>query len=208
MGRSGEKFWYCSGACRCTGRGVGEGWVFFAGNLVGGFFAPPTIVLFNSGLEEFQHLEFKGYGPKASKSVCVDTSNENKKSPDALIIQDWVSDSDEDESEVMMVQKPVLKNVEKGTGQRKVRPVWNNTMRINHQNFSNSKRNFAPTLVLTKSGIVSISTARQSSSRTAAPISDVRSINIVAPKPLVTVAKLRQNALQKSHSLSRRPFYQ
>ncbi|GKC15116.1 hypothetical protein Tco_1011898, partial [Tanacetum coccineum] len=30
-------------------------------------------------LEEFQQLEFEGYGPKASKSVCVDTSNEVKK---------------------------------------------------------------------------------------------------------------------------------
>nr|GFA63706.1 ribonuclease H-like domain-containing protein [Tanacetum cinerariifolium] len=50
-----------------------------------------------------------------------------------------------------------------------VRPVWNNEMRINHQNFSNSRRNFAPTAVLTKSGIVPISTVRQSSSRAAAP---------------------------------------
>nr|GFA78137.1 hypothetical protein [Tanacetum cinerariifolium] len=36
---------------------------------------------------------------KASKSVCVDTSNEIKKAPDAPIIKDWVSVSDEDESE-------------------------------------------------------------------------------------------------------------
>nr|GEX49323.1 ribonuclease H-like domain-containing protein [Tanacetum cinerariifolium] len=92
-----------------------------------------------------------------SKSVCVDTSNEIKKALDAPIIEDWVFDSDDDESEVMvlktdnvqhkpeqanqprkMVQKPVLKNVEKGT-------------------------------VLTKSGIVPISTARQNSSRAATP---------------------------------------
>nr|GEY04743.1 hypothetical protein [Tanacetum cinerariifolium] len=107
-----------------------------------------------------------------------------------------VSNSDEDESEEMvlksdnvqhkpeqanqprkMVQTPLLKNVEKGTVQREVRPVWNNAMRTNHQNFSNSRRNFAPTVVLTKSRIVPISTARK-------------------------------NAFQKSHSLSRRPFYQ
>nr|GEY00380.1 outer membrane protein porin [Tanacetum cinerariifolium] len=122
--------------------------------------------------------------------------------------------NDEDESKVMvsksdnvqhkpeqanqprkMVQKPLLKNVEKGTGQREVRPVWNNTMRINHKNFSNSKRNFAPTAVLTKSGIVQISTARQSSSRAAAPVSVARTINTAAPKPLVNVAKPKQNAL-------------
>nr|GEW25545.1 ribonuclease H-like domain-containing protein [Tanacetum cinerariifolium] len=130
--------------------------------------APTNMALMAfSDSEEFQHLESKGYGPKASKIVCVDTSNEIKKAPYAPIIEDWVSDSDKDDSE--MVQKPVLKNMENGTGQKEVRPVWNNTMRINHQNLFNSKRNFAPTAVLTKSEIVPISTARQSSSRATTP---------------------------------------
>nr|GEW90770.1 hypothetical protein [Tanacetum cinerariifolium] len=162
-----------------------------------------------------------------SKNVCIDTSNEIKKALDAPIIKDWVTDSDEDESEVMalksdnvqhkpeqanqlgtMVQKPVLKNVKKRTGQRVVKPVWNNAMRTNHQNFSNSRRNFAPTAVLTKSSIVPISTARQSSLRAATPVSAARPINTAASKPLVNVSKPRQNALQTTHSLSRRPFYQ
>nr|GEW09222.1 hypothetical protein [Tanacetum cinerariifolium] len=81
-------------------------------------------------------------------------------------------------------------------------------MRTNHQNFSNSRRNFAPTVVLSKSGIVPISTVRQSSSRAAAPVSTARPINIVAPKPIVNVAKTRQNAFHKTHSLSSRPFHQ
>nr|GEU88032.1 ribonuclease H-like domain-containing protein [Tanacetum cinerariifolium] len=51
-------------------------------------FVPPTIGLSNSGLEEFQHPEFIGYGPKDSQSVCVDTSNEIKKAHDALTIKD------------------------------------------------------------------------------------------------------------------------
>ncbi|GKD89937.1 ribonuclease H-like domain-containing protein, partial [Tanacetum coccineum] len=186
---------------------------------------PPTIDLSNSGLEEFQQPEFKGYGVKVNKSVCKNSSNEIKKTPDSPIIEEWVSNSDEDESEVMvsdnvqhkpeqanqpriMVQKPVVNNVKKGTGQREVRLVWNNAMRINHQNFSNSRRNFAPTVVLTKSGIVPISAARQSSSRAAAPVSAARPINTAAPKPFVNVAKSRPNAFQKSHSLSRRPSYQ
>ncbi|GJS63946.1 hypothetical protein Tco_0678510 [Tanacetum coccineum] len=96
-----------------------------------------------------------------------------------------------------MVQKPVLNNVKKGTGQREVRPVWNNAMRTNHQNFSNSRRNFAPTAVLTKSGLVPISTARQSSSRAAAPVSTARPIKTVAPKPFVNVVKSKPNAFQK-----------
>ncbi|GJZ78946.1 hypothetical protein Tco_0643783 [Tanacetum coccineum] len=155
----------------------------------------------------------KGYGFKANKSVCENSSNEIKKTTDAPIIKDWVSDCNEDDSKVMvlksdnvqhkpekanqpkkMVQKPVLNNVKKGTGQKKVRPVWNNAMRVNHQNFSNSRRNFVSTAVLTKSGIV--------------PVSAARPINTDVPKSFVNVAKNRPNSFQKSHSLSRRPFYQ
>ncbi|GJW28764.1 ribonuclease H-like domain-containing protein [Tanacetum coccineum] len=101
-----------------------------------------------------------------------------------------------------------MNNVKKGTGQREVRPVLNNALRTNHQNFSNSRRNFAPITVLTKSGIVPISTARQRSLRAAAPLSAARPINTTAPKLFVNVAKTKPNAFQKAHSLSRRPFYQ
>nr|GEW70387.1 hypothetical protein [Tanacetum cinerariifolium] len=173
-----------------------------------GLFAPPTIDLSSFGLEEFKQPKFKSYGPKASKSVCVDTSNIIKKAFDAPIIEDWVSDCDEDESEEMMVYKHVLKIVEKETGQREVRPIWNNAMRVNHQNFSNSRRNFAPTAVLTKSGIAPISTTRKSSSRATALDSTATPINIATPKPIVNGAKTRHNAFQKTHSLSRRPFHQ
>ncbi|GJU05580.1 ribonuclease H-like domain-containing protein [Tanacetum coccineum] len=57
-----------------------------------GLFAPLTIDLSNSSLEEFQQTEFKGYGPKASKSVCVDTSNEVKKTSDTPMVEELVSE--------------------------------------------------------------------------------------------------------------------
>ncbi|GJV82362.1 ribonuclease H-like domain-containing protein [Tanacetum coccineum] len=41
-----------------------------------GLFSPPNLDLSYSGLEEFQQPEFEGYGPKPSKSVSKDTSNE------------------------------------------------------------------------------------------------------------------------------------
>ncbi|GJU75007.1 ribonuclease H-like domain-containing protein [Tanacetum coccineum] len=213
---------------------------------------------------------------KVNKSVSENSSNEIKKTSSAPIIEDWISDCDEDETlekvsesanvqkpkqadqprkisqnprnnstnwntpmskklgvgfqftlkacfvcgsfnhlikdydfhDNKMVQKPILNNVKNGAGQREVRPVWNNAMRTNHQNFSNSRRNFAPTTVLTKSGLVPISTARQSSSRAATSVSTVRPIKTVAPKTFVNVAKTRPNAFQKLHSPSRRPFYQ
>ncbi|GKA85023.1 hypothetical protein Tco_0806677 [Tanacetum coccineum] len=41
-----------------------------------GLFAPPSIDLSNSGLEEFKQPEFEGYGPKANKCVNVDATKE------------------------------------------------------------------------------------------------------------------------------------
>ncbi|GJT51165.1 copia protein [Tanacetum coccineum] len=107
-----------------------------------------------------------------------------------------------------MVQKHVLNNVKKRTSQREVRKVWNNAIRINHQNFSNSRRDFAPIAILIKSGIIPISAARQSSSRARAPTSAARPINTAAPKPFVDVARPKPNDFHKSHSPSRTPFYQ
>ncbi|GJU24848.1 ribonuclease H-like domain-containing protein [Tanacetum coccineum] len=151
------------------------------------YFHPPTIDLSNSGLKEFQQPEFEGYGFKDNKNVCENSSNEFKKITDAPIIEDWVSDCDEDDSEVMVLKsdnvqhKPEQANQHKnGTGQKKVRPVWNNAMRVNHKNFSNSRKNFVPTAVLTKSRIV--------------PVSATRLINTTAPKSFVNVAKTRPNS--------------
>ncbi|GJX98055.1 copia protein, partial [Tanacetum coccineum] len=46
--------------------------------------------LSNSGLEEFQQPDFEGYGPKTSKSVSEDISNEVRESPDAPLVKDLV----------------------------------------------------------------------------------------------------------------------
>nr|GEV28283.1 hypothetical protein [Tanacetum cinerariifolium] len=74
-------------------------------------FAPPTIDLSSSSLEEFKQPEFKSYGPTASKSVCVDTLNVIKKVFDTSIIKDWVSDCDEDESEEVGDPQAALRDI-------------------------------------------------------------------------------------------------
>ncbi|GJS51077.1 hypothetical protein Tco_0624439 [Tanacetum coccineum] len=209
-----------------------------------GLFEPPTIDLSNSGLEEFKEPEFEGYGVKVNKSVCENSSNEIKKTFDAPIIEDWVSDYDEDESVVKVLesvnsqQKPKqadetrkvsqnprtkrieLKTQKLGVGFQFTKKACFVCGSFNHLikdcDFHDQKMVQKPVLnnvqkgttVLTKSHIVPISTARQSSSRAAAPVSAARPINTAAPKPLVNVTKPRSNAFQKSHSLSRRPFYQ
>ncbi|GJY42731.1 putative ribonuclease H-like domain-containing protein [Tanacetum coccineum] len=132
-----------------------------------GLFAPPTIDLSSSGLKEFQQPEFEGYGVNVNKSVSENSSNEIKKTWCPIL---------------KMVQKPVINNVQKGTGQREVRPVWNNALRTNHQKISLFRREyFAQSAVLTCMAIVPISTVRQRSSRAAAPLA-ARPINTDAPK--------------------------
>ncbi|GJX24452.1 putative ribonuclease H-like domain-containing protein [Tanacetum coccineum] len=56
-----------------------------------GLFSPPTLDLSNFSLEEFQQPEFEGYTPKTSKSVSEDTSNKVRESPDALLVEELVS---------------------------------------------------------------------------------------------------------------------
>ncbi|GJZ14493.1 hypothetical protein Tco_0550170 [Tanacetum coccineum] len=79
-----------------------------------GLFSPPTIDLSSSGLEEFQQPEFKGYGLRANKSVCENSSNETKKNSDAPLIEEWVSDNeDEVESPVAVEKKTVVPTIPK-----------------------------------------------------------------------------------------------
>ncbi|GJT02986.1 retrovirus-related pol polyprotein from transposon TNT 1-94 [Tanacetum coccineum] len=87
--------------------------------------------------------------------------------------------------EKRMPKESVLR---KGIGHKEVRPIWNNTQRINHQN------KFVPTTVLTRSGRIPVSIAKQY-------------VNTATPKNRVNVSKSKINTFSKSHSPIRRPFY-
>ncbi|GKC64217.1 ribonuclease H-like domain-containing protein [Tanacetum coccineum] len=110
-----------------------------------------------------------------------------------------------------MVEKPVLNNKGRVTGQREIRPVWNNAQRVNHQNkliHPHPKRNFVPTVVATKLGQVPVNAAKQSSPRTSTSISTARPVNIAAPKPKVNDALPITYSYFKAHSPVRRDFNQ
>ncbi|GJS82347.1 putative ribonuclease H-like domain-containing protein [Tanacetum coccineum] len=110
-----------------------------------------------------------------------------------------------------MVEKPVLNNKGRVTGQREIRPVWNNAQRVNHQNkltHPHPKRNFVPTSVATKSGQVPVNAAKQSSPRAAASISTARPVNTATPKPKVNDALPTTYSYFKAHSPVRRVFNQ
>ncbi|GJU85989.1 hypothetical protein Tco_1293535 [Tanacetum coccineum] len=77
-------------------------------------FVPPSIDLSYSGIEKFKEPEFEGYGLRANKSVCKNSSNETKKNPDAPLIEEWVFDNeDEVESPVVVEKKTVVPTIPK-----------------------------------------------------------------------------------------------
>nr|GEV82671.1 hypothetical protein [Tanacetum cinerariifolium] len=95
----------------------------------------------------------------------------------------------------------------KGTGQREVRPVWNNARRVNHDNFSkmthpHPKRNFVPIVVATKSRQVLVNTAKQTS--TASTSTARPKVNTVTIRPNVNATSF----YFKTHFPKRRHFNQ
>ncbi|GJW93922.1 putative ribonuclease H-like domain-containing protein [Tanacetum coccineum] len=96
--------------------------------------------------------------------------------------------------------KSVLKDMGKVAGHKEVRPVWNNTQRINHQN------KFIPSAVLTRFRRVLFSAAKQSSFR-ATSTSAVKQVNTATDTNRVNISKTRTNTFHKSHSPIRRPFH-
>ncbi|GJU78634.1 hypothetical protein Tco_1275704 [Tanacetum coccineum] len=108
-------------------------------------------------------------------------------------------------------EKPVLNNKGRVTGQREIRPVWNNVQWVNHQNkltHPHPKRNFVPTVVATKLRQVPVNAAKQNSARAAALISTARPINTVSPKSKVNDALPKTYSYFKAHSPVRRAFNQ
>nr|GEW47255.1 putative ribonuclease H-like domain-containing protein [Tanacetum cinerariifolium] len=78
-------------------------------------FSPPKLDLSNSGLKEFQQPKFESYGPKPSKSVSKNISNEVKKSFNAPLVKDRVSDNKDFsvESPVVVEKKYVVPTIAK-----------------------------------------------------------------------------------------------
>ncbi|GJV29169.1 ribonuclease H-like domain-containing protein [Tanacetum coccineum] len=73
---------------------------------------PNKLDLSYSGLDEFKEPEFKGYGPENSKKesnvVCENSSNETKKNSDAPLIEEWVSDNEDEVESPVMVKKKIV----------------------------------------------------------------------------------------------------
>nr|GEV43565.1 hypothetical protein [Tanacetum cinerariifolium] len=107
--------------------------------------------------------------------------------------------------------KMVLENERKITGPKEIRPIWDNTARVNNQNkltHPHPRRNVVSTAVLTKSRKVPVNIAKQSSQRVAASVSTARHVNTTASRPNVNSALPTTYSYFKAHSPVRRPFNQ
>ncbi|GJS63583.1 hypothetical protein Tco_0678147 [Tanacetum coccineum] len=93
-----------------------------------------------------------------------------------------------------------------------VKPVWNNTQRVNHQNFAKkthpyAKKNLVLRAILMKSGLVSINTARQNISKTAVSVNTARQVNTAHSKTIVNAARPMSYLSKIAHSTVKRPIH-
>ncbi|GKE77125.1 hypothetical protein Tco_1543245, partial [Tanacetum coccineum] len=139
---------------------------------------PPYRVIFTpkfdlsySGLEEFQQPEFEGYGPKPSKSVSENTSNEVRKSLDASLIEELVSD----EKKTIF---PTVAKIEFVRSKQQEKLVGNQFTAIT---IKGKGWNMVPRAVLIKIGIRSLNIARP--------------VNTAHPKTIVYNARPMQKAV-------------
>ncbi|GJZ81232.1 retrovirus-related pol polyprotein from transposon TNT 1-94, partial [Tanacetum coccineum] len=155
-----------------------------------GNFMPPKPNLSFSGLEEFisEPTVIKPVVENSKAKASEAKPKAVRKNNGAPIIEDWVSDNEEDDVPQAKIEKKTFKpsfvkidfvkakqtnKTDRKTAkqvdcnyQRVVKPVWNNAKRVNHQNFAKKthlylKKNIVPRAVLMKSGLVSVNTARQ-----------------------------------------------
>ncbi|GJX50849.1 putative ribonuclease H-like domain-containing protein [Tanacetum coccineum] len=156
----------------------------------------------------------------------VKTSKSKPKAVSEPLIEDWISDSEnENETEFKSKQrKPSNAIVEfvksnehvkspRESVKKKIveKPIWNNARKVNHQNSQrlthpHPKRNCVPREVLMKSDFKTLNTARQNSSRAVVSVNTVRPINTAYPRPTVNCARLVSNVFNRAHSHVRRPF--
>ncbi|GKD54418.1 hypothetical protein Tco_1287805, partial [Tanacetum coccineum] len=164
-----------------------------------------------TGLEELtsEPVVIKSVVENSEAKASEAKSKTIRKNNGALIIEDWVSDSEEEDVPQANIEKKIVKSSfakiefvkpkqqEKTARktvdynyQRVVKPIRNNAKRVNHRNFAKKthpcpKKNMVPRAVLMKYGLVSINTARQNISKTAVSVNTAHSKTTVnAARPI------------------------
>ncbi|GJS60303.1 putative ribonuclease H-like domain-containing protein [Tanacetum coccineum] len=159
-------------------------------------FSPLNFDLSNSSLEEFQQPEFEGYGPKTSKSVSKDISNEVREYHDAPLVKELVLD-DKLEKKNVFTTVAKIEFADCNYHQRERVVSRNNYTWVNY-NYSAKKahpsahRNMVPRAVLMKTSLRSLNTTRP--------------VNIAHPKTTVCTARLMSHFSKSAQSTVKRPY--
>ncbi|GKB69485.1 putative ribonuclease H-like domain-containing protein, partial [Tanacetum coccineum] len=183
---------------------------------------PPTPDLSFTSLEEFtsEPVVIKPVVENNEAKASEAKPKAVRKNNGALIIEDWVSDSEVEDAPQAKIEKKTVKSSfakiefvkpkhQEKTARKTVNHVEQNrqithtprvliTCRVNHENFAKKtypcgKKNMVPRAVLMKSGIVSIDTARQ--------------VNTAHTKTTVNGASPMSNLSKIAHSTVKRPIY-
>ncbi|GJS18513.1 putative ribonuclease H-like domain-containing protein [Tanacetum coccineum] len=174
-----------------------------------------TIVVTPSNVKEVESNHESANVKNNGDAVEPKTVRKNRFRPP--VIEEWNSD---DESEVEIIpnvkDKTVRPSTEKikfvrETVEKVIRPVWNNSRRVNHKNFANKithphpNRRFVPQAVLTRSGKINIVGASVNTAGVSVNTA-VRPVNIVGSKPTMNHPRSISNAYKKGYSQVTRPF--
>ncbi|GKC74303.1 hypothetical protein Tco_1120186, partial [Tanacetum coccineum] len=167
-------------------------------------------------------------GVKNNGDAVEPTVRENNFIPP--IIKDWNSD---DESEIDYIVRSSIEKIRFELfdhlhyvcDKKVVRPVWNNSRRVNHKNFSNKlthshpKRSFVPQAVLTRTCKINtagadVNTVRSVNTVNTKAVNTVRTVktansrpvNTVVLTPIVNLPRLKPNINKRGYSQCSRPF--
>ncbi|GKB28829.1 hypothetical protein Tco_0868230, partial [Tanacetum coccineum] len=124
--------------------------------------------------------------------------------PNAPIIEEWNSDSDDD-----CVIRPSIEQNKPSYAKINFVKLDENTRKfVIKQHTYRQAKNLRKSQILTKSGNVPVNTAKQSSPRAAVSNSTTRYVNTVASRPTVNGTKPSSNVFHKLDSSVKRTFYQ
>ncbi|GJT07126.1 hypothetical protein Tco_0841588 [Tanacetum coccineum] len=161
-----------------------------------GNFMPPKPDLVYPSLDDFVDVN-ESVSESVVEKPTVETNEPKtaRKENGAPIIEDWVSDSDEENVPKLLFGGSFdhLKNDYNNwyNNRRCAKPVWTNVQRVNKQNFSklthlSPKRNMIPRTVLTRSGPISVN--------------DARPVNTVQSRTVVNNAGPMKNVINNAYS--------
>nr|GEU47616.1 hypothetical protein [Tanacetum cinerariifolium] len=147
-----------------------------------------------------QAEESSNYALMAYTSISSDSKN-----PDAPIVEDYVSDDEEENVTqpkiVKKIVKPSIPEIEFVKTRQQEKTAGKNVKKT----YPHAKRNMDPRAVLLQSGIVN--TARHKFSKKAVLDNTARQVSTTHPKSIVNVARPKSHLSKTTHSTVKSPIY-